>query len=174
MINQHCCDLSEYFDFLDNTTFVRSYPNTIKSKSGIYSMINKVNGIQYIASATDLYIRLLEHIAGKKSNSALQTAIGKYGLNNFSFVVVEYVANDNKSLNNKKITDLDTTYTAKFDFSKLYNHKLISTSMLGYKHTQQALLKMVERFKVKKNHPMFGKTHTNQARKLIWRKKSYV
>lgn len=32
--------------------------------------------------------------------------------------------------------------------------------MLGYKHTSEALLKIVKRFENKINHPMFGKTHT--------------
>ena len=43
----------------------------------------------------------------------------------------------------------------------------MSTPALGYKHSEQALLKRVERFKVKENHPMYGKTHTAEARNLI-------
>lgn len=29
------------------------------------------------------------------------------------------------------------------------------------------MLKMIERFKIKENHPMYGKTHTEEAKKLI-------
>jgi predicted GIY-YIG superfamily endonuclease len=38
-----------------------------------------VNKKQYIGSAKDLYQRLLEHIAGNKSNKALQRGVKKYG-----------------------------------------------------------------------------------------------
>lgn len=38
---------------------------------------------------------------------------------------------------------------------------------MGYKHTEQAKLKMVEFFKDKSNHSMFGKTHTKEVIALI-------
>ena len=45
----------------------------------------------------------------------------------------------------------------------LYNFKAIATSMLGYKHTEDARKKMIEFYKDKENHPMFGK---NTVKKL--------
>jgi hypothetical protein len=51
------------------------------------------------------------------------------------------------------VTDLETEYIGRFNFKDLYNFKRIATSMSGYKHTEQALKKMLERFKNKKNHP---------------------
>ena len=39
--------------------------------------------------------------------------------------------------------------------------------MLGYKHTEEARMKMIEFFKDKNNHPMFGKKHTKEALALI-------
>lgn len=42
--------------------------------------------------------------------------------------------------------------------------------MLGYKHTNQAKLKMLTRFDNKSNHPMFfaqQETHTSKVRDLI-------
>lgn len=44
---------------------------------------------------------------------------------------------------------------------------LEATSLLGYKHTDEAKLKMLKRFEDKSNHPMYGKSHTIDARKLI-------
>lgn len=42
-----------------------------------------------------------------------------------------------------------------------------ATSLLGYKHTDEAKLKMLKRFEDKSNHPMYGKSHTIEVRKLI-------
>lgn len=153
------------FHSLDNKNIVKSYRNLLKNRSGIYSLVNKINGKLYIGSAKDLYLRLFEHIIGKKSNKSLQIAIRKYGLNNFYFQILEYLLN--KPVINKELTQLETKYIAKFDFKNLYNFKSISTSMLGYKHTAEALLKMVKRFENKINHPMFGKTHTEEAKNFI-------
>ena len=108
----------------------------------------------------------MEHIVGKKSNSALQKSIAKYGLDKFYFYVYEYYE-DNKTVNNITLTNLETKYIKNFDFNSLYNFKRTATSMLGYRHTEEALLKMVAHYKNKKNHPMYGKTHTKEAKKLI-------
>jgi group I intron endonuclease len=42
-----------------------------------------------------------------------------------------------------------------------------ATSLTGYKHTEQARLKMALRLKNKHDHPMFGKKHSNEALALI-------
>ena len=38
---------------------------------------------------------------------------------------------------------------------------------MGYKHTEEARLKMRDHYKDKTNYPMFGKTHTEEALALI-------
>jgi hypothetical protein len=103
-------------DRLDDYSHVKSYRDQLKNRSGIYSIFNRVNGNQHIGKAKDIYIRFLEHIAGKKSNSALQAAIEKYNLSNFTFYVFEFVYSENKLVSNKEITNLETKYIAKFDF----------------------------------------------------------
>jgi hypothetical protein len=37
-----------------------------------------------------------------------------------------------------------------------------ATSLEGYKHTEQAKLKMVKRLENKENHPFLGKHHDNK------------
>lgn len=123
------------------------------SKGGIYSFLNKTNGKQYIGSAKDLYIRLNEHLSKRKSNSALQAAILKHGLDNFHFCIYEYFSYENKSNSSKLLTDLESTYIKRFEFSKLYNFMKDATSLEGYKHTDEAKEKMVKRFENKVNHP---------------------
>jgi GIY-YIG catalytic domain len=59
---------------LNNKDIVKSYKEILKNKGGIYSFLNIENGKQYIGSAKDFYIRLLEHIDNRKSNIALQNA----------------------------------------------------------------------------------------------------
>jgi len=39
--------------------------------------------------------------------------------------------------------------------------------MLGYKHTEEAILKMIKHYENKDNHPMYGKTHTKESLLLI-------
>jgi len=139
----------------------------LRNKGGIYSFLNTVNGNQYIGSAKDLYLRLNEHLDGLKSNVALQRAIEKYGLNKFNFCVYEYFTYESKIISSKTLTELETTYTAKFYFKTLYNFKAIANNMSGYKHTEEAILKMIKRFENKENHPMYGKKHTEDALALI-------
>ena len=39
--------------------------------------------------------------------------------------------------------------------------------MLGYKHTEEAISKMIKHYENKDNHPMYGKTHTEESLSLI-------
>lgn len=150
-----------------NKDTIKPYRDILKNKGGIYSFKNTVNGKQYIGSAKDFYIRCIEHIENKKSNSALQAAFIKYGIEKFNFVIYEYFTFESKIISSKALTELETTYIKKFDFNTLYNFKASATSSLGYKHTEEARLKMVEFYKDKNNHPMFGKKHTSEALALI-------
>lgn len=146
---------------------IKSYKDRLKNKAGIYSIVNTINGKQYIGSAKDLYLRLNEHLDNRKSNIALQKAIEKYGLDKFNFCIYEYFTYKSKVISYKALTDLETDYIKKFKFDTLYNFKAIATTMLGYKHTEEARIKMIEFFKDKKNHPMFGKKHTKEVLALI-------
>jgi group I intron endonuclease len=126
---------------------------TKKKMGGIYSFINKVNEKQYIGSAKDLYLRLNEHLSYRKSNKALQAAISKYGLDNFNFCIYEYFTYVDKTTSFKLLTELETMYIKKFNFSNLYNFLENASSSEGYKHTDVAKQKMVKRLENKTNHP---------------------
>ena len=69
-------------------------------------------------------------------------------------------AHESKIISNEALTNLETSYIKTFDFSTLYNFKKDATSSLGYQHTEEAKTKMVEYYKDKNNHPMYGKTHS--------------
>jgi group I intron endonuclease len=92
----------------------------------------------YIGSSVNLIKRFEKHIKGIKSNINLQHAIKKYGLSCFYFIIFETYNIEN----NIKLVDLETTYISFFKFEFLYNFKLIGTSMLGYKHNNEAKRKI--------------------------------
>ena len=138
--------------------FIWKENKILRNKAGIYCFINTVNNKLYIRSAKDLYLRLIEHLANKKSNSALLSAILKYGLHKFDFCVYlrsMYFTYHSKIVSNKALTDLETSYIKKYPFDNLYNFMRTATSLEGYKHTDQAKLKMLKRFENKSNHPMY-------------------
>ena len=64
---------------------------------------------------------------------------------------------ESKIISDKALTDLETSYINRglrpLNFDNLYNFKAIATSSLGYKHTEEARLKMVDYYKDKNNHP---------------------
>ena len=122
---------------------IHLYRSLLINKGGIYSFLNTVNNKQYIGSAKDLYLRLNEHLLGKKSNIALQRAIAKYGLDKFNFYIYEYFSYESKVKSYKALTDLETSYIKKFNFETLYNFKMTATSLEGYQHTEEAKLKMI-------------------------------
>jgi len=115
---------------------VFSKRSLLYNKAGIYCFINKINEKRYIGSARNIYIRLQEHISGKKSNSALQAAILKYDLKNFNFYVYEFFSYENKTISGKLLTDLETSYIHKFQFNNLYNFMYSATGLAGYKHSE--------------------------------------
>jgi group I intron endonuclease len=154
-------------DSLYDENCIKSFREILKDKSGIYSFINTINGNQYIGSAKDLYIRLNEHLNNRKSNANLQKAFNKHGLDKFRWIVYEYFTYESKILSNDSLLKLETSYIKAFDFSTLYNMKKEASSLLGYKHTDSAIQKMIDRFKDKTNHPMFGKKHSENVLKLI-------
>ena len=69
-----------------------------KSISGIYVIVNKVNGDKYIGSSCDIKKRWSQHVRrlnNKNHHSIhLQRAWDKYGSNVFSFNVLEHCAED--------------------------------------------------------------------------------
>jgi group I intron endonuclease len=66
------------------------------SKSGVYQILNKVNGKYYVGSAIDIEERWLDHryrFKTNKNSRYLQNAWNKHGEEAFQFNVLEYVQN---------------------------------------------------------------------------------
>jgi len=141
---------------------------SLKGKSGIYCFHHITSGKKYIGQAVDLSVRLIDHIKGRESNIHLQRARKKYGVNNFEFIVVEFVENTSL-LTTREQLHLDWLFSLSSELR--YNICPTASSMLGYTHTAEALALMSER-KSGENHPMYGKTHSDETKALMSERKS--
>lgn len=76
--------------------------NTLKDKMGIYQIVNLIDGKKYVGSSKNLYNRKAKHFYNLKNNKHgnchLQNAFNKYGEDNFSFEVIEFVNTEDELL----------------------------------------------------------------------------
>jgi group I intron endonuclease len=68
-------------------------------KIGIYSLINKIKNKYYIDSGDPLYLRISDYYQdcyfSSRSNLYIIRALSKYGINNFSLIILDYSDSDN-------------------------------------------------------------------------------
>ena len=162
--------------------------DTIKI-SGIYKIVNRVNGKYYVGSSNNIKKRWSKHKNDLNknihNNKYLQRSWNKYGKDNFDFIILEKISPTN--LLSKEQSYLNI---CKNDKNK-YNIAYSSTApMLGKNHTQDAKKKMSIckkgkpgipkslESKIKQsnsmkgkylgcNHPLFGKHHTQETKEKI-------
>lgn len=85
------------FEDLTNPDTKKLAYRTLKPFSGIYLVVNLINGKYYVGSAVtgNIYIRLHKHLFSKIGNILVSKAVEKYGLQNFAFLVLEIVPQQN-------------------------------------------------------------------------------
>lgn len=156
-------------------------------KSGIYRIINIVNGKFYIGSSKNLEKRKKEHFrelkANKHANAKLQHAYNKYGKDSFKFEILEHVVDVSSLLNTEqKWLDKFKTYDREVGYNIAIN---ASAPMKGRKHTEETKKRFsemrigdknynfgkkmprdaVEKMKIKisgKNSVWYGRKHTKE------------
>jgi group I intron endonuclease len=105
-----------------------------KSISGIYAIVNRVNGKRYIGSAVDISQRWRQHTYKLRKNEHpskhLQSAWNLYGKENFNFIVLEIVS-DPRSLTSIEQVYLDAEFPE-------YNTNRIAGNMLGFRFSEEA------------------------------------
>lgn len=110
--------------------------------SGIYLIINQINGKIYVGSAANIVQRWSWHkqwlLKGKHHNKYLQHAVEKYGLDAFHFCIVEECSIENLF----KIEQLWIDRTNCCDRSVGYNLYPIAGSPRGAKHTEETKIKI--------------------------------
>lgn len=151
-----------------------------KDKSGVYCLINKINGHCYIGSSAHLSARMKNYLnttllkARQNINIPIVKALLKYGQSNFSLLILEYVDAD-------MLTVIETyyiTYVVPY-----YNVLKQGYSSLGYKHTKETkelLAKLaknrthsdktkglIARALIGENNPFYNKSHSIESKRRI-------
>ncbi len=106
--------------------------------SGVYEIVNLVNGKKYIGSSKNIYKRFCQHkkalIENKHHSIVLQRAWNKYGESSFAFNVILFCSVENNLCKEQEIID---------ELRPEYNVSKSTTSpMLGRNHSQETILKM--------------------------------
>lgn len=114
--------------------------NYVKGKAGIYVWINRLNGKKYVGSSVNLRRRLLEYYNINRllneNSMPINTALLKYGYQNFSFTILEFCDLDNLMSREKYFFDV---------YSPEYNILNIPGSPSrgsGWKHSEATIENM--------------------------------
>nr|YP_009262017.1 GIY-YIG endonuclease [Chrysoporthe austroafricana]AMX22092.1 GIY-YIG endonuclease [Chrysoporthe austroafricana] len=79
-------------------------------KIGVYCWFNNINGRYYIGSGNPLYSRLSDYYQDwyylSRASTYIVRALSKYGMDNFSLVILEYTTSDDLILCEQKWMDL--------------------------------------------------------------------
>ena len=141
-----------------------------KMKSGIYLIINLINGMLYVGSAVNLNRRWIEHKAAlnndRHCNIHLQRAWVKYGGDAFQFTIVEMVEDVSKLI---EIEQLWINASNCCDREIGYNLCSVAGSQLGFKwskgHTEE--LKIAASNRMKGNQINKGRKFTEEHKRNI-------
>ena len=153
--------------------------------SGIYQILNLVNGKIYVGSSNNLYNRRKSHLSrlrnNQHDNKHLQFAWNKYGESNFKFEILQIIKNCKSLVGCEQFWINSTCCTDRkygYNIAPNAGHPTLGTT-LSKSHklkisegTKRALADPEKRKKISlansgSNNYMYGKTHTQEARKKI-------
>nr|YP_009710789.1 GIY-YIG endonuclease [Macrolepiota fuliginosa]QFZ98737.1 GIY-YIG endonuclease [Macrolepiota fuliginosa] len=148
-----------------------------KDKTGVYCLVNSINGHTYIGSSVNIERRMKSYLnnsflkSKQNSNMPITLALSKYGQEHFAVLIVEYVDIENLTLR-------ETYYIA--SLLPYYNVLKQGYSSLGYKHTEDTknllseLAKnrvhsdktkaLISRALVGDNNPFYNKNHSVESK----------
>jgi group I intron endonuclease len=129
----------ENLHYIGAKTLAYSY---LKPFSGVYLIVNLINGNCYVGSAITgrLHRRLHSHLFGLSGNKHLANAVKKYGLDNFAFILLETIPGNIDSNRNKDLLALENKYIK--SLTPKYNKSPNAGNTLGYTHKPTTILKM--------------------------------
>ena len=153
IINMHNIKPVLVFEDLTNPKTKKTAYRTLKPFSGIYLVVNLVNGKYYVGSAVtgNIYMRMHKHLFSLIGNVQVANAVNKYGLQEFAFLVLEIVPQD--------LTVDVTTLLNREDYyiqelKPEYNIVLQHTNFVGWKHSDESLKKMRENYSEERRAPL--------------------
>lgn len=118
----------------------------LKGLSGVYLVFNNITEDYYIGSASTgrFYARFYSHLIALTGSKVLKNAVRKYGIKNFSFIILELFPEVVNRENNKKLLDLEDFYLK----SLLPNYNILTEagSTFGYKHTELSRIKIKDNY----------------------------
>ncbi|OOF89766.1 hypothetical protein ASPCADRAFT_37403, partial [Aspergillus carbonarius ITEM 5010] len=148
-----------------------------RDKSGVYYLINKVNGHGYVGSSINLASRMKNYLnnaflkSKQNVNMPIIKALLKYDQSNFSLLILEYVELES-------LTVRETFYIT--HVMPYYNVLKQGYSSLGYKHTEETkkLLSVLAKNRIHsektkaliakaltgENNPFYNKTHSTESK----------
>lgn len=130
------------FENLDSENIRKQILNETKGLSGIYMIINKITKDYYIGSAATnrFYTRFSNHLIYYRGSKIVKSAVKKYKLTNFAFIILKLYPNIVTKENNKELLDLEDKYLKLL----LPNYNILTEagSSFGYKHTEVNRQKM--------------------------------
>jgi group I intron endonuclease len=134
------------FENLDLENIRKQILNETKGLSGIYMIVNKITKDYYIGSAATnrFYGRFSNHLIYFRGSKIVKSAVKKYGLSNFAFIILDLYPNIVTKENNKELLNLEDKYLKLL----LPNYNILTEagSSFGYKHTEVDRQKMKDGF----------------------------
>lgn len=158
-------DQNDIINVTKNDLTLKAWKDTGKI-SGIYKIINKVNGKYYVGSSLHIKSRWRCHKSTLRRNihrnDYLQRAWNKDGKENFNFVLVEHL---DKKITLKELLIIEQKYLdiAETETDKCYNLFFKATGTEWSTYSKEKLSKKHSGI----GNPMFGKTHRKEIIELI-------
>ena len=156
---------------------------------GIYKIENLINGKIYIGKSVDINYRIANHKSesfNPKSNAydtAIHRAIRKYGLNNFSFEVIEECDRSNLSEREKYWIDYYNTFKKGYNMTlggegrpmidelqiyELWDNGLsIAEISENVKHNKHTIISVLENYSTYSNQESYRRGREERLKKLV-------
>jgi group I intron endonuclease len=167
--------ISIYFDStLDRPLILKQLNN----KSGIYCWYCKPSGNMYVGSAVNLRTRTSDYYQASyiknRKHLPIIRAMQKYGMDQFSLIILEYTNKDNLIRSEQYWIDFITPgYNILTTAGNWSNHhhseeaKLkISNSRTGKSHTEE-VKRLISLTRQKEDNPFYGKNHSKETKDLL-------
>lgn len=136
------------FEDLHLTSVQSHMRKELKGLTGIYMIYNKITDMYYVGSASTsrFYSRFYSHMITGSCNKHLKSAVKKYKIENFIFIILELLPTVIDVKSNKDLLNLESNYLQLLQSERSYNILLEAGNSYGYKHEDYTREKMSNAF----------------------------